>query len=659
MLDFKGLQFLLTFALFAAPLTTRAQKMPPSLKKSMEEPIIYTGGLKPDSSLFDGGLPHAVGVHSFQALRANRAHPPEAGSARGWTYNHQPYLAYWNDQFYLQYLSGEFQEHTPPTRVLIMTSENGRDWSSPETVFPVYDLHEINTELGHLDAGTKAVMHQRMGFYVAPNGKLLTLAFYSYTLSPRHSPNAGQGLGRVVREVKKDGSYGPIYFIRYNRHAGFDESNTNFPFYKESKDQAFLDACESLLQNKLITLQWWEEDRAKDGFFVVDPGDAQGAAYFSQSMTSSAGAGKAFNFYHRPDGVVVGIWKNQWSALSKDEGKSWTPFTKNKSLNPTGAKVWGQKLDDGSYALVHNQTAGFRNRYPMVVMTSEDGHKYTDMYSVRGDIPELRYQGIHKGIGAQYFRGIIEGNGNPPGDELWVTYSVNKEDIWVSAIKVPVEGMVTENVEQDFESARTLHDLQYWNLHVPQWAPLSIRSDPGSGNRYLELKDEDPYDFSKIERVFPKSKMVEISFELMTLLNQPGHALEIEVQDQQSARPLRLRIDNDWLMFDRDKIEVFPVPYDVGRWNTVKLIIDVEKKSYSTFYNGGPAREHIPLAEEVSAVERIVFRTGPFRGCANAHLARYGPPSENGLTIEDLPASGEKTAPCIYWLDNVKIKKIR
>ena len=56
MLDFKGLQFLLTFALFAAPLTTRAQKMPPSLKKSMEEPIIYTGGLKPDSSLFDGGF---------------------------------------------------------------------------------------------------------------------------------------------------------------------------------------------------------------------------------------------------------------------------------------------------------------------------------------------------------------------------------------------------------------------------------------------------------------------------------------------------------------------------------------------------------------------------------------------------------------------------
>jgi hypothetical protein len=139
-------------------------------------------------------------------------------------------------------------------------------------------------------------MHQRMGFYKAPNGKLLTLGFYSYTITPRFSPNAGQGLGRVVREVKPDGSYGPIYFIRYNRHNGYNETNTNFPFYKTSKDKEFLAACDSLLNNKLITLQWWEEDRGKDGFFAIDPSDAKGATVFTQNVTTSAGAGKAFHF---------------------------------------------------------------------------------------------------------------------------------------------------------------------------------------------------------------------------------------------------------------------------------------------------------------------------------------------------------------------------
>jgi hypothetical protein len=641
--------------------TISSQKKPPSVKKSMSEPIVYSEGLQPDAKYFDGGLPHAVGVHNYQAFRANRINPSEQGSDKGWTYNHQPYLSYWNNNYYLQYLSGEFQEHTPPTRVLMMTSENGKDWTNPEVIFPMYDLPEIKTDKGYLPVGTKAVMHQRMGFYVAPNGKLLALSFYSYSLTPRHSPNAGQGIGRVVREIKKDGTYGPIYFIRYNNHNNYNETNTNFPFYKNSKDSEFLSACEALLKDKLVSLQWWEEDRAKDGFYTVDPGDVEGAAYFSETITTSRGAGKALSYYHRPDGVVVGIWKNQWSALSEDDGKTWTPFTKNKTLSPTGAKVWGQKLDDGRYALVHDQTAGFRNRYPMVVMVSEDGHDFDRMMAVRGDIPVRRYQGIHKRIGAQYFRGIIEGNGNPPGDELWVTYSVNKEDIWLSRIDVPVIGNVTENVYQDFEGLKSIQDLKLWNLYVPQWAPLKLIENPNNLNQVLELRDEDPYDYAKAERVFPESKKVEISFDLKTIVSQRGHALEIEIQNQGTGRPIRLRIDKTKLMFDRHQVKTDAIDYKTNEWSKIKLIIDAENKTYNAFYNSKLVRENIPFANDVdvSSVERIVFRTGPYRGYTDALFAEQGAPSAGALTIEDLPASGTKAAPCVYWIDNIKINKIK
>lgn len=641
-------------------LTVFSQKMPPSVKKSLAEPIIYSEGLQPDAKYFDGGLPHAVGVHNYQAFRANRVNPTEQGSKTGWTYNHQPYLSYWNDKFYLEYLSGEFQEHTPPTRVLLMTSENGKDWSDPEVIFPIYDLPEIKTDKGYLPAGTKAVMHQRMGFYVAPNGKLLASAFYSYSLTPRHSPNAGQGIGRVVREVKEDGTYGPIYFIRYNTHNNYNETNTNFPFYKNSEDSDFIEACESLLNDKLVSLQWWEEDRAKDGFYVVDPGDVEGAAYFSETITTSRGAGKAFNYYHRNDGVVVGIWKNQWSALSEDDGKTWTPFTKNKTLNPTGAKVWGQKLDDGRFALVHDQTAGFRNRYPMVVMASDDGRDYDRMMAVRGDIPQRRYQGIHKRIGAQYFRGIIEGNGNPPGDELWVTYSVNKEDIWLSRINVPIKGKVNENVNQNFENLKSIQDLKLWNLYVPKWAALNLIENPNNQNTVLELRDESPYDYAKVERIFPESKKVEISFDLKTVIAQRGYALEVEIQNQSTGRPIRLRIDETKLMFDRHQVKTDAVDYTVGEWSKIKLVIDTENKTYNAFYNNKLVRENISFANdvEVISVERIVFRTGPYRGYTDALFAEQGAPSAGALTIEDLPASGIKVAPCVYWIDNVKINKI-
>jgi len=655
------MRFSLKFLLIFCSICASAQKMPPSAKKTMAEPIIYSEGLKPDAKYFDGGLPHAVGVQNYQVLRANRKNPKELGSKTGWTYNHQPYLCYWNNKFYIEYLSGEFQEHTPPTRVLLTTSENGKDWSAPEVIFPIYDLPEIKTDKGYLPAGTKAVMHQRMGFYVAPNGILLASGFYSYCLTPRHSPNAGQGLGRVVREIKKDGSYGPIYFIRYNRWNGYNETNTNFPFYKTSKNKEFLKACESLLSNKLVTLQWWEEDRGKDGFFNVDPGDAEGAAYFNETITTSKGAGKALSYYHRPDNIVVGIWKNQWSALSKDNGETWTPFTRNKTLSPTGAKVWGQKLDDGSYALVHDQTAGFRNRYPMVIMTSDDGYDYNRMLSVRGDIPLRRYQGIHKRIGAQYFRGISEGNGNPPGNQLWVTYSVNKEDIWVSRIEVPIKGHVSQNIIQDFEGLNSIQDLNQWNLYMTQWAPIRLIKEPDNLNNVLELRDEDPYDYAKAERVFPKSKKVEISFDLKTIASQQGHALEIEIQNQGSGRPIRLRIDKRKLMFDRHQASPEPVDFKVDMWAKIKLIIDVENKIYNAFYKGNLVRKDIPFANdvEVSSVERIVFRTGPYRGYTNSLFAEQGAPAAGGLTIEDLPASEIKVSPCIYWIDNVKINRLK
>ena len=251
----------------------------PSIEEWAKEPVKYVGAEQTDKRFYDGALRHVVGVHRYEAFRANRTNPSEPGMI-GWTYNHQPYLAYWNDKFYLQYLSDVKQEHEPPGRTLLMTSKDGRKWTNPVVVFPKYVLGEIKVgEHGsdmYVAAGTFSVMHQRMGFYVAPNGRLLTLAFYSYCPTPRHSPNAGNGLGRVVREIHKDGSFGPIYFIRYNRHAGWNEDNTSYPFYTESKDKGFVQACESLLNDKLMTLQWWEEDRGKDGFYNINPEDYAG-----------------------------------------------------------------------------------------------------------------------------------------------------------------------------------------------------------------------------------------------------------------------------------------------------------------------------------------------------------------------------------------------
>ncbi len=647
--------FILTIVLSIGYVDNSYAQEPPSIKESAIEPVKYVGERQPDKYFYDGRLPHAVGVHHYQAFRANRTHPAESGEV-GWTYNHQPYLSYWKGKFYFQYLSNLIAEHDPPGRTLLMTSKDGRHWTDPVVIFPEYNLPEIKYQDYIIPAGTKAVMHQRMGFYVAPNGRLLTSGFYGYCATNRHSPNAGNGLGRVIREIYEDGSFGPIYFIRYNRHAGWNEKNTNYPFYKTSKDKGFIQACKTLLEDKLMTLQWWEEDRAKDGFYAIDPSNVAGADYFAADVVTSRGSGKAFCYYERPDGVLVGLWKNQYSALSPDKGKTWTKITQNKTLWTCGAKTWGQKTEDGRYAIVHNQSATRRNRFPMIVITSDDGNIFNNMLCLRGEVPLRRYRGIHKNIGTQYFRGIMPGNGNPPGDEMWIVYSVNKEDMWIARVNVPITGKVDEQVFEDFEGIESEMDLKQWNLHVPIWAPINIVTDPATSNKYLELRDEDPYDYALAERVFPESKTVEVSLRFNAKDVPQGYALEIEVVDIQGNRPMLIRIDNEYLAVDRKKVDPQPVPIQIDKWYDVKLHMNCDSQSYDLFVDGKSAIDDIPFAQQVSSLERIVFRTGPYRGHVSREFADEGVPQATGLDSEDLPGADEKVPLCRYWLDDLKIK---
>ncbi len=616
----------------------KAATQPPSIEESAAVPFRYVGTESTDKRFFDGGLQHAVGVHRYQTHRANRTSPPEIGQV-GWTYNHQPYLAYWNNQFYLQFLSNLKEEHVPPGRTLLQTSKDGRRWTPPEVVFPEYSLPEIRRGDVYLPEGTLSVMHQRMGFYTAPNGRLLTLAFYSYCPTARNGPNNGQGLGRVVREVYKDGSFGPIYFIRYNHHAGWNESNTRFPFYETSGDSGFIEACEALLSDKLMTHQWWEEDRSDDGFYTF---------VLEEDMQP-----KAMSYFHRPDGVVLAVWKGALSGLSADEGQTWTPLVQGTGFMPSNSKMWIQRTDDDQYALVYTHSASRRNRFPMAVLTSEDGRTFDRMLSLHGEVSPMRYQGLHKNIGPQYIRGIAEGNGNPPGDHIWNTYSMNKEDMWVTRTQLPIEGTVGAHVEEDFESARTEADLTLWNLHIPQWAPVSVIDDPlEAGNRVLELRDEDPYEYALVERAFPEDSMITVEFRV--LMRQPGHGiLDFEVHDRHGNRPMRMRFDPEWLSMDRGGADPLPVAMQRGVWYGIKVRLDCEEGEYDLAINGQWVRRGMEFEGEVETLEKLVFRTGPWRGDVRP-LILDGEPNTLGLYQEDLPGGDAKVGLSVYWIDDVK-----
>jgi BNR repeat-like domain len=616
--------------------------MPPPIDVSRNEPIRYVGSRQTDKRYHHGGLRSAVGVHRYQAFRANREHAPEAGTTAGWTYSHQPYLSQWNGKFYLQYLSNEKAEYLPPARTMIVTSEDGRRWTRPQVVFPEYSLPAFTFKdpatgrSRNLDAGAKAVMHHRAGFYVTRDRRLLTFGFYS--LCPSARCRNRQGLGRVVREIHADGTFGPIYVIRYNGHEGWNERNTRYPFYRDSPDKDFVKACEEVLQNKLVTLQW-EEDRATDESYMFRPKDVEP---------------RAFSFYRRSDGVIVGLWKDQLTALSRDDGRTWTDLVRARTLTTSGSKVWGQRTEDGRYALVYNHSATSRNRFPLVVMTGEDGHSFDDMLVLEAEVPPMRYSGWAKNRGPQYVRGILEGNGDPSGNYMWNTYSVNKEDIWVSRTSVPITGVVSEHVAETFDGLETEADLALWNLYVPEWAPTEVVSAAGTKGRVLQLRDHDPYDYALAERAFPPSARGTVEFRVF-LKSTGKDILEFELLNERSERALRLRFDSAHagLTFDLGGVEPEPVPFAAGEWHQLKLVFDARNGWYEAWVDGEKVKERIELTIKGETLERMVFRTGSWRGDVRL-LFLDGEPAAPGLDAEDLPAAGEKVPESVFWIDDVK-----
>jgi len=234
------------------------------------------------------------------------------------------------------------------------------------------------------------------------------------------------------------------YFIADNPSLQ-SRSSLPFPYYDTSPDETFKADCATLRADKLVTLAWWEPIKPETFSFpqsLVDFISVKGDRKFA----------KGVSYRHRPGNTVVALWKFSWSALSSDNGASWTQPVQLKTMGAGWDKVWGQKTKDGRYACSWTPRATSPNRYPLIVATGSDGISYTsDMLNINGELYR-RYVGRYKDIGpSNYQRGLLENNSaDIPGTDMWLTYSMSKEDIWVSRIPVPIRGAVSGHVNDNF-----------------------------------------------------------------------------------------------------------------------------------------------------------------------------------------------------------------
>ena len=138
-------------------------------------------------------------------------------------------------------------------------------------------------------------------------------------------------------------------------------------------------------------------------------------------------AGEA-SWYQTDEGRIWMYWRDEGGSLrlyvsvSDDDGKTWVgPLLSDFPDSVSRVRVG--RLPDDRYFLIGNSYPHLYDRGHLMISLSDDGEKFTKMYTLIDDPTAQRVKGLLKQHGYQYPCSVVD------GDRLLVAYSVNKEDI--------------------------------------------------------------------------------------------------------------------------------------------------------------------------------------------------------------------------------------
>lgn len=561
-----------------------------------------------DRNLPDGGLKPVAGVHNIQVFRASRV-LPDAATVEGWTYAHHQDLACWKGRLYAAWAMTPKDEDVPPYRVVYATSTNGIQWSAPTDLFPRGNAWSC-----------------RFYFYRSSNGRML--AFCAGKMSEGTVKEADKKV-LLVREIAADHRLGTVYTL-----IGPLEGQP--PAFETSSSPDFVAACREAVDHRPLLEQ---QDL---GVFL---GDRRMKWHENPPAFWGWPFGKAFCFYHRQDGVMVGISKQGFVTTSADEGTNWSKPTIPPTLTAGSGKIWGQRTADGRFALAYNPDPKRMTRYPLALVHGDDGCVFREMRVVHGELPSQRYPGLHKNLGPQYMRGLAEWADDgtfPDRQAMWLIYSVSKEDIWVSRIPLPIRPDEAAFPSDDFADVSPGGTVPGWNVYSPRWAQVALIA--ADGGRCLELRDGDPFDYARALRIFPASANPRVEFRIQA--SQTNALLEVELCDASGRRPVRVAFAENGTIqaFDgNNRIDLGT--YTPGAWVAVTLAADLAAGACTVQVNDGEKRRLAVAEKDIRSVERLSFRTGAWRGCGGAAGAE--PKS-------DVPMP----TPAVFLVDRVTIRPL-
>jgi hypothetical protein len=235
------------------------------------------------------------------------------------------------------------------------------------------------------------------------------------------------GIGRLAREVKSDGSLGPIFWVNENipnlseitPHAENAELYAKAPYGGELAKK-----IASYLADARYMPQW---DMDPVGWPLPD-----GETYRTWRRKFEERYGipccEPTYSYEASDGVHIRWWRSkfniQHAQYSFDQGKTWTEIT-DTEFPDTGARTNVGNLPSGRVFAIGNFG---HKRHQLCLSLSDDGYTFDNTVVLAHSAELVRHRGRAKGHGFHYPHACIL------NDTLYISYAKNKEDIFVALV---------------------------------------------------------------------------------------------------------------------------------------------------------------------------------------------------------------------------------
>lgn len=299
-------------------------------------------------------------------------------------------LTHFKGTYYCMWQQSERDEDTPDSRVMLSVSSDGKSWSDPSVlVQPAED------------------------YFASPGGWLRSGDTLTALVNYIYAPDRSDG-GKVCYISTADGiSWTAPCPVRMADGAPVEGIFEQDPL--------------PLPGGRITGAVHFRSGNVLCPVYTDDPSGVKG--WKKAAFPEGEGRPIEPSQYVTEDGTLVMFMRDQKSSfvklysISKDKGESWTAPMKT-DIPDSRSKQCAGNLPDGKAFWVGNPT-GSKSRRALVLATSGDGYLFDRAFLLAGpgDLPGRRKEGRYKTSGYNYPKATLI------GDELWVSLSVNKEDV--------------------------------------------------------------------------------------------------------------------------------------------------------------------------------------------------------------------------------------